>query len=64
MIKRLLSKAGLPLLIFAILPCIAGAQETRPHFITVNSTGSVLARPNLGILTMAVQSAIEGMGYS
>jgi uncharacterized protein len=57
MIKRWLGKAAVALLFLVALPVMAGAQETRPHFITVNSTGSVLARPDLGILVMAVQSS-------
>lgn len=85
MLKRWLGKAAVALLFLVALPVMARAQEPRPHFITVNSTGSVLARPDLGILVMvvqssaplaadaitenakkvkAIQSAIEGLGYS
>ena len=56
MFNRLLEKAALALLFSAALAGMARAQEPRPHFITVNSTGSVLARPDMGILVMAVQS--------
>ena len=57
MAKRLLGKAALALFFFSSLAGMAGAQETRPHFITVSNTSSVLVRPNLGILVMSIQSS-------
>lgn len=85
MLKRWLGKAAVALLFLVALPVMARAQEPRPHIVTINSTGSVLARPDLGILVMvvqssaplaanaitenakkvkAIQSTIEGLGYS
>ena len=54
--KRLLVHGASALLFSAALAGMARAREPRPHFVTVSSMGSVLARPDTGILVMTVQS--------
>lgn len=55
--KRLLVRAAFALLISATLVCVAPAQNSREHLITVSSTASVQVRPDLGILVLAIRSS-------